>query len=94
MCEMPTKPVDPFANGFPANDYASLSEQILYVRRAQCELMVGPNGVSNNLARETKAFQARHLSGNLRVHQLDRLSRDSKLAIPNGLIPKRRAFSW
>lgn len=34
MCEMPPKPVHPFAHGFPADDYASLGEQILYIRRA------------------------------------------------------------
>lgn len=82
MCEMPTKPVHPFANGFPADDYASLGEQILYIRRAQREPMVGPNGVGDDLARETKAFKARHLCWDLHGHQLDRLSRDSKLAFP------------
>lgn len=34
MCEMPPKPVHPFAHGFPVDDYASLGEQILYIRRA------------------------------------------------------------
>jgi len=82
MCEMPTKPVHSFANGFPADDYASLGEQTLYIRRAQSEPMVGPNGVGDDLARETKAFQARHLIWDLQAHQLDRLNRDNKLAFP------------
>ena len=85
ICEMPTKPVHPFANRFPADDYASLGEQIFYIRRAQREPMVGPNRVGDDLARETKAFQARHLCWDLHGHQLDRLSRGSKLAFPRHL---------
>lgn len=82
MREMSTKPVHPFANGFPADDYASLGEQVLYIRRAQRKPMLGPNGICDDLARETKAFQARHLNWNFHGHQPEELSRVNELAFP------------
>lgn len=79
---MPTKPVHPFANSFPADDLASLGEQILYIRRAQREPMVGPDGVGHDLTRKTKALQARHLSWDLHDDRLNPTAADDRLAMP------------
>ncbi|OWU67635.1 hypothetical protein ATO3_25900 [Marinibacterium profundimaris] len=91
---MPTKPVHPFAYGFPADDYASLGEEILHIRRAQREPMIDPNGVGDDFARETIALQAWHLCWYFHAHQLDRFCGGSKLAIPHHYIRvlKRQVF--
>jgi hypothetical protein len=86
MCEMPTKPVYPFANGFPANNHASLRQQILYIRRAHREPMVGPDGVGDNLARKAEAFQARHLSWYFHDNQLSPTPANDKLAMRSNLV--------
>jgi len=82
--EMPTKPVHPFANGFPADDYASLGEQILYIRCTQSEPVVDPHGVSDDFAGEPVTFQAGHLSWYFHGDRLNSTAADDKLAIPMG----------
>ena len=46
--EMLTKPVHPFAYGFPADDYASFGKQVLNIRRAEREPVIDPHGVSHD----------------------------------------------
>ncbi|GLQ29185.1 hypothetical protein GCM10007927_39880 [Sulfitobacter pacificus] len=43
--EMPAKSIHPFAHGFPADGYIAFSQQILDVRRAEREAMIGPYGI-------------------------------------------------
>ena len=59
-CKMRAKPIDPKANGFAADYNAALRQKILDIRRAECKAMVSPDRVGDDLARKTKALQARH----------------------------------
>jgi len=52
---MRTKPVDPKANGFAADDDAALRKQVLDIRGAERKAMVGPVRMGDDLARKTKA---------------------------------------
>src|SRR6056297_1296703 len=94
ICEMPAKPVHPFTNGFPADDYAPFGEQILYIRRAQRKPVVNPDSVSNDFAGEPVAFQAGHLSWYLHDDRLNSTAGNDKLAMPalpfgHGAQPRR-----
>lgn len=55
--KMPTKPVRPFAHGFPADGYTAFSQQILDARRAEREAMIGQYGKGHDFTGETIAFR-------------------------------------
>src|SRR5690606_38978372 len=57
--EMRAKPVDPQPDGFAADDHAALCQKVLDVGRAQSEAMIGPDGISDDLAGKAEALQAR-----------------------------------
>ncbi len=52
--------VDPVSNAFPTDRDAAPGEQVLRIGSARGKPMTGPNSTGDDLARETKAFQARH----------------------------------
>lgn len=80
--EMPTKPVHPFAHGFPADGYTAFGKKILDVRSAEREAMIGPHRVGHDFTRKTIAFQARHLSWYHHAKTLAAPKGFSKLAMP------------
>jgi hypothetical protein len=57
---MRAKPVDPKAEGFPADEDTTLRQEILKIRRAECKAMAGPDRIGDDLAGKTKALQAWH----------------------------------
>ena len=81
--EMPAKPVHPFAHGFPADGYTAFSQQILDVRRAKREAMIGPYSIGHDFTGETIALQARHLGWNIHSYRLNPSIGVSKLAMPS-----------
>lgn len=82
MCELPTKRAYPLANSFPADNHASLRQQNLYIRCAQCEPVVDPNGVSDDFAGEPITFQAGLLSWYFHDDCLNSTTGEGKLAMP------------
>lgn len=79
---MLAKPLHPFANGFPADEYAPLGEQILYICRAQRKPVVDPGSISDDCAGEPLAFEAEHLSWYLYNDRLYSTAGDDRLAMP------------
>ena len=58
--KMSTETIDPEANGLAADDDAAFRQQVLNIRRAQREPVVGPDRISDDFTRITEALQARH----------------------------------
>ena len=58
--EMSAEAIDPKPDCFPADRDAPLCEQIFNIPCAEGKTVIGPNRLSDDLARKTKAFQAGH----------------------------------
>ena len=80
--KVPAKPVDPLPDAFPTDKDAALGEQVLDIGSAQGKPVIGPNSRGYDLARETKAFQARHGNGYLHPATIAIRYRKDNLAIP------------
>ena len=57
--EMRAKPVDPKTYRFSADNDTPLRQETLDIRRAERKPVIGPDRISDDLAGETKTFQAR-----------------------------------
>ncbi len=55
ICEMLAKPIDPKPDHFGADNHAPFCQQVFDISRAQCEALVNPNCVNNNLTRIAEA---------------------------------------
>lgn len=56
-----SKSVHPLPDSLPTDDHSAFRQKVFNIRRAQAEVMVGPNCLGDDLVRETVAFQARHV---------------------------------
>ena len=80
--KMLTKPVHPFAHGFPTDSYTAFSKQVLDIRRAERKAMIGPYSIGNDFTGETKALQARYIGWKFHNKTLSAQRSVSKLAMP------------
>ena len=76
------KAIHPFPDRFPADHHTPIGEKVLDIRRAEREAMVDPDGICNDFARETIAFQARHGGWYIHTQRLTKCRTANKLAIP------------
>ena len=66
---------------FPTDQHATFGEEILDIRSAEFKAMVDPDSIGDDLARETKTLQARHLGRHLHAWGVTSSVRANKLAI-------------
>lgn len=76
------KAFHPFPDRFPADHHTPFGKKILDIRRAEREAMVDPDGICNDLTRETVAFQALHRGWYIHTYRLTKRRTANKLAIP------------
>jgi hypothetical protein len=82
---MSTKAINPEPDSFTTDYHASLRQQILNISRSQCEMMVRPNGIGDDVTRKTEALQARHVCWNVHRVGIVCSNRTNNLAITPGL---------
>lgn len=87
ICEMLPKTINPQPDRFPADNHAPICQQVFNICRAQCEAVVRPDCVSNNLAGIANALKAWHIGRNDHTEMIARARPLNNLAIPSADLP-------
>jgi hypothetical protein len=77
-----TETVHPQPNSLSADNHAAFSQQIFNISITQGEAVIRPHGIGDDLTRETKTFQARHIRRNVHDYDLRQSKYPNNLAMP------------
>lgn len=92
--EMATKAVHPFSDRLSADRHTPFGEQILDIGRAECEAVVDPYCIDDDLAWEAVTFQAGHGGWNSHRKRLNSHETLNKLAMSPPLVSRIPRAYW